>query len=156
MHIIFKGYFHTMVGVKKLLYKIVYGNSIRIGKGTSFRNGFSASVEKNAMLNIGKNCFFNYHCILNAHEKIEIGDGSIFGPNVIIYDHDHDYKNNINSYVTDPVTIGKNCWVGGNTVILRGTKIGDNVVIAAGSVVTKEVSNNVIYVQKRETTIIKQ
>lgn len=62
----------------------------------------------------------------------------------------------MDSYVSSPVKIGNNCWIGGNVAILRGTVIGDNSVIAAGSVVSKEVPDNAIFIQKRETTIIKK
>lgn len=156
MHKIFKALYHTKSFFQKSIYKVLYGKNMRIGKGTSFRSNFSASVEKNALLIIGNDCFFNNNCIINAHERIEIGNKTIFGPNVMIYDHDHDYHNDIDSYLSMPVSIGNNCWIGGNVAILRGSKIGNNVVIAAGSIVSKEVPDNAVIIQKRETTIIKK
>lgn len=53
------------------------------------------------------------------------------------------------------MNIGKNCWIGANTVILRGTTIGDNSVIGAGCVLKGEYPAGAIIIQKRETTIIK-
>jgi len=156
MHIVFKGFYHLKSFFQINIYRVVYGNKVKIGRGTSFRDRFSASVDKKALLVIGENCFFNNNCIINAHEHIEIGNNTIFGPNVIIYDHDHDYNGQMDSYVSSPVKIGNNCWIGGNVAILRGTVIGDNSVIAAGSVVSKEVPDNAIFIQKRETTIIKK
>lgn len=50
--------------------------------------------------------------------------------------------------------IGKNVWIGAGCIILKGTTIGDNCVIAAGSIVTGNVESNNIYVQKKETTIL--
>ena len=60
-----------------------------------------------------------------------------------------------NEYLTAPITIGKNCWIGANTVILRGTTIGDNCLIAAGCVVKGNVPAGSVVIQKREE-IIKQ
>lgn len=156
MHILFKGLYHLHSYLQIKVYKFVYGKRMLIGKRTSFRKCFSASVEKNAFLSIGENCFFNNNCIINAHKRIEIGDNTIFGPNVIIYDHDHDYKENMDSYLSSPIKIGKNCWIGGNVTILKGAIIGDDSVIAAGSIVFKEVPEHAIFIQKRKTTIVKK
>ena len=72
---------------------------------------------------------------------------------MVIYDHDHIYKrygeqnwNNINK---SSVIIGKNVWIGANTVILKGTRIGDNSVIAAGSVIKGEIPEHTLIYQKR-------
>ena len=87
-----------------------------------------------------------------CREAISIGDNTEFGPNVCIYDHDHDYKNGLNNelYKTSPVKIGKNCWIGAGVIILRGTVIGDNSVIAAGSIVKDVVPSNSLFYNKRE------
>lgn len=91
-----------------------------------------------------------------CHEKIIIEEGVEFGPNVLIYDHDHDYKTNggikAGKFITAPVKIGKNSWIGANTVILRGTVIGENFVIAAGSVVKGNIPDGTVFVQKRQTS----
>ena len=84
----------------------------------------------------------NNNCIVACRDKIVIGEGTEFGPAVYLYDHDH-----IHSYVTgkndgyntQPIMIGKNCWIGANTVLLKGTVLGDNCVVGAGSVVTKDI-----------------
>ena len=111
-------------------------------------------------LHIGT-CFFNQGCVLIAMKKISIGDDCLFGPNVIIVDHDHDYSyiNNQrgNHYKMDDVIIGNNVWVGGNVTILRGTRIGDNCVIGAGCVVKGGVPANTIMISRMEqvnTTIV--
>ncbi|MCI8566690.1 MAG: acyltransferase [Lachnospiraceae bacterium] len=77
-----------------------------------------------------------------ARERIEIGDYSIIGANCKIFDNDfhsldtEERKNDVfDNLVTRPVTIGKNVFVGCNTIILKGTVIGDDCVIGAGSVV---------------------
>lgn len=128
---------------------------LTIGKGFRARR----NVEINARagrLTIGDGVFFNSGCILTARESITVGENTIFGPNVLVYDHDHKTENGRvldNQYVCAPVTIGKNVWIGAGTIILKGAEIQDNCVIAAGSVVTGTVSAGSVFVQKREKII---
>lgn len=73
-----------------------------------------------------------------------------------MYDHDHDYKMGLNSdsaqerYLKAPIIIGKNCWIGANTIILRGTVLGDGCVVGAGSVVKGIVPAGTVYTQKEQ------
>ncbi len=103
-------------------------------------------------IKIGNNVFFNSNCIIASHQEINIGDDTSFGPNVVIFDHDHDYKNihgkKSGKYKKDSIKIGKNVWVGANSIILRGVRIGDNAVIAAGTTVREDIDKNVIYYSK--------
>ena len=73
------------------------------------------------------------------------------------HDHVFDSTDGVrrNEYLAAPITIGKNCWIGANTVILRGTTIGDNCLIAAGSVVKGNYPDGSVIIQKKEE-IIKQ
>ena len=98
---------------------------------------------------------FNYGCVLIAHERIEIGRGCLFGPNVHVYDFDHGMSQNGVMYrdqptTTAPVHIGDNVWLGANVVVLKGVAIGDNAVIAANSVVSKDVPANTLFHEKRD------
>ncbi|SDP40771.1 Acetyltransferase (isoleucine patch superfamily) [Eubacterium maltosivorans] len=126
-----------------------------IGKNVGMRNRVKVQTEKNAKIVIGDNVFFNIGCMVTAHKEINIEKGCNFGPNVLIYDHDHDYRKGLNSkhYQIETVHIGKNVWIGANTVILRGTKIGDNSVVAAGSILKGNFPANCIICQKRNTVI---
>lgn len=91
---------------------------------------------------VGKNCFINYNCTILDNGKVRLGDNCMLAPNVSIYTAGHalypDSRNLGYEYGID-VTIGNNVWIGGNTVILPGISIGDNAVIGAGSVVTKDI-----------------
>lgn len=124
-----------------------------IGKNFKMRSHSHLRVRKNALLQLGDNVSLNYGNMIVSHEKIIIGNDVQFGPNVLIYDHDHDYRaeGGIKSgkFKTSPVIIGNNVWIGANTVILRGTVIGDNCVIAAGSIVSGNISNNNVFIQNR-------
>ena len=128
---------------------------INIGKGFRSRRNVEINSRDNGTISIGDNVFLNSSCIITARNSIEIGDNTIFGPGVVVYDNDHiirDGKVIDNEFITAPVTIGKNVWIGANTVILKGTKIDDGCIIAAGSVVKGNVPGGSILIQKRETT----
>ena len=110
-------------------------------------------VRPDAKLAIGDNVKINYNCMIICHKEISIGEGTEFGPFVLIYDHDHDFRAEgglkANKFKYAPVVIGKNVWIGAGAIILRGTTIGDNSVIAAGTVVKGNIDANTILVQKR-------
>lgn len=125
-------------------------SKIEIGKKTVTRAGMQLRVE-GGTLKIGNQCFFNTNMNITCVDEVTIGDYCQFANNIVIVDHDHDYKQGINpELVSSPIHIGNNVWVGANAVILRGVTIGDNSVIAAGSVVRKEVPANTVFYQKRE------
>lgn len=130
--------------------RIKLGGHIGTRKNVEFRvNG--------GTLEVGEGCFFNNNCMIVSHDKISIGNNCSFGPNVMLFDHDHDFRvsggKKKGEYRTSPIIIGSNVWIGANTVILRGTSIGDNCIIGAGGVIKGNYSENSIVVQKRITTI---
>lgn len=106
-------------------------------------------------ISIGENTFINTNCIFLDDNKITIGKNGLIAPFVQIYTAGHplkasertlDPKSNTGSYITytKPVSIGDHVWIGGNTVIMPGVTIGHNVTIGAGSVVTKDIPDNVL------------
>ena len=130
--------------------------ALKIGKNFRCRRNVELNVRNNGELIIGDNVFLNSSCIITAREKVKIGNNTIFGPNVIIYDNDHLVKNGVvsdNEFETAPVEIGNNVWIGANTVILKGTKIEDGCIIAAGSIVKGNISGGNVVIQKRETSL---
>ena len=132
------------------------GSFVRLGKRIRVHSGCKIKARKNSTLLIGKDVRINYNCIIVCHEKIEIGEGTELGPSVYIYDHDHDYRAGLKSekFKSSPVKIGKNCWIGANTVILKGTQIGDNCVVGAGSVLKGNYEANSVIIQKRFTKVV--
>lgn len=93
-------------------------------------------------IEVGKNFFANYNCTILDVAKVKIGDFCQMAPNVSIYTAGHpvypDTRNSLYEYGKE-IIIGDNVWIGGNTVICPGVHIGNNVVIGAGSVVTKDI-----------------
>ena len=132
------------------------GAELRIGKNFKMRDGAKIRVRKGSTCIIGNNSSINSNNMIACHERIEIGDDVQLSPNVQIYDHDHDFRANggvkAGKYKTGAVKIGNNVWIGANTVILRGTEIGDNCVVGAGCVLNGKYEPNSLIVQKRATT----
>lgn len=87
--------------------------------------------------------YINRNTALVCRDSITIGQGTTIGPNVVIYDHDHD-KNNRGAVVSKPVKIGENVWIGAGCIVLKGVCIGNNSIIAAGTIVTKDVPEGVL------------
>ena len=91
---------------------------------------------------VGKNCFINYNCTILDNARVTLGENCLLAPNVSIYTAGHALhpkSRELGCEYGIEVTVGSNVWIGGNTVILPGVHIGDNVVIGAGSVVTKDI-----------------
>lgn len=136
------------------------GGKVKFGSRIRIHSGCKVKVRSGAELVIGNNVKINYYCIIACQDKITIGEGTEFGPSVYVYDHDHDYMKGFSAnsdeecYKKGEIRIGKNCWIGANTVILRGSKIGDNVVIGAGSIVKGEVPAGSRLIQERTNKII--
>lgn len=134
---------------------------ICIDEKFSLRDFCNILVYPNATLNIGKRVFFNNYCSINCLDKIEIGDDTLFGEGVKLYDHNHllEKKSLLiihkDQFSTSPIIIGKNCWLGSNVVILKGVTIGDNVVIGAGCVIYKNIPSNSI-VKNNQSLLIEE
>ncbi|MFV0226156.1 acyltransferase [Empedobacter falsenii] len=133
---------------------IIHSTSLAtFGQNIDIRNNFNLVLGKNANLTIGDNVFLNNGCSINCLESVIIGENTLFGENVKLYDHNHRYDTSQvyhKEFTTDSIKIGKNCWLGSNVVILKGVTIGDNVIIGAGCVIHKDVPANSIIVNKQE------
>lgn len=96
-------------------------------------------------ITIGKNVFFNTGCSFQDRGGITIGDGALIGMNVTIASLNHGLSPKTrNITYAHPVHIGNHIWIGSSATILPGVTIGDNAVIAAGAVVTKDVPTNTV------------
>lgn len=113
--------------------------SIRIGKDNYFRKNTSIRCD-NGKVNIEGHVFMNENVSITALEKITIGKYTSIANNVVIVDHDHNMSGI--GFSTAQVVIGRNVWIGANSVILKGVRIGDGAIIAAGAVVNRDVAPN--------------
>ena len=130
---------------------------LQLGKKVRAHSGCIFKIRKKAQLKIGNDVSFNYGCKFFCHNSITIEKGVEFGPDVKIYDHDHDFRAEgglkAGKFNYADVYIGENAWIGANVIILKGANIGKNAVIAAGSIVKGNVPENTVYIQKRTTEI---
>lgn len=96
---------------------------------------------------IGAGSFFNHNVYLMDCAKIQFGKKNFVGPNCGFYTAIHPFdveKRNAGFEIAKPITLGDNIWLGGNVIVLPDVTIGSNSVIGAGSVVTKNIPENVL------------
>lgn len=154
-----------------LFAKVRYGNRFLIGRNVRFHKGTSLVMDdksrfsvgnsffardyfyiriENGNVEIGDNVFFNNFCSVNSvGGGILIGDNCIFGENVRLYDHNHNYMDENSpirkqGFSSGKISIGENVWIGSNVTILKDVSIGSNCVIGAGSVVFRNIPDNSI------------
>ncbi|MBN2900103.1 MAG: acyltransferase [Clostridia bacterium] len=127
-----------------------YPQNITIGGDVILKEGAKiCPCNEKAKISIGERTTIGYHTFLFASEHISIGSDCMIAPFVYIVDSDHRTKKGINMNLqgneTAPIHIGNDVWIASNVTILKGVTIHDGAVIAANSVVTKDVPSNKIY-----------
>ncbi len=129
------------VGLKQLWGKntkivVTKRGKLIIGEMLEARRMDYISVQDGVM-KIGNNVFMNQNVSVTCMESIEIKDRCIIANNVVIVDHDHDFVNG--GFVSAPVKLENDVWIGANATVLKGVTIGEGAIVAAGSVVNKDV-----------------
>lgn len=119
-----------------------------IGEGCYLEPPFHANWG-GKFCHFGKGVYanFNLTCVDDTH--IYVGDYTLFGPNVVLASAGHPIQPELRSKGAQynmSIHIGKNCWLGAGVLVVPGVTIGDNTVIGAGSVVTKDIPSNVVAV----------
>lgn len=100
-------------------------------------------------VHFGRQVYANFNLTLVDDTHIYVGDCTMFGPNVVVATAGHPILPELREQgyqFNMPVHIGRNCWLGAGVIVLPGVTIGDNVVVGAGSVVTKDLPDNVVAV----------
>lgn len=162
--------------IKLMMYKLYYGrrlefqwkirfmpsSKIRIGKhgkihlGNDFRSRYNCLLKAgdHGEIYIDDHVFINDNSTIVSRASVEIGKDTVVASGVMIYDHNHKYGKDVkvadSGFATGKIVIGENVWIGLNSVILSGICIGDNTVIAAGTVVKEDVSGNELVYDRRE------
>lgn len=114
-----------------------------VGKNPNVLPGFICDNGKN--IHVGDDFLANYHVTILDIREVNIGSHVMIGPNVLICTVNHPLTpkgRRQHLGIAKPITIGDDVWIGGNAIILPGVEIGNNVVVAAGAVVTKSVPPN--------------
>lgn len=115
------------------------------GSNPSILIGFQCDYGKN--IHVGKDFLANYNVTILDVAPVRIGDYCMIGPNTLVTTVNHPLSprgRRARLSQVKPVTIGNDVWIGGNCTILPGVTIGNNVIVAAGAVVTKDVPDNCI------------
>lgn len=112
-----------------------------VGSGSTIRPPFHCNYGFN--LTVGSGVFLNFGCVVLDVVQVSIGDKTQIGPNVQILTADHprdpvDREAGLEN--GRPISIGRNVWIGGGAILLPGVTVGDDAVIGAGSVVTRDVA----------------
>ena len=150
----FFDYLRGFVKFRKLFIRI--GNStlinknIKIEKKSHFADYSIIEKNKDSDISLGKNFYLGYFSIISCQKNISVGENVIIGPHVKIYDHDHKFEMNNESLNfskldSEKIIIGNNVWIGASVTILKGSKIGDNVVVAANTIVRGNLKSNFLY-----------
>ena len=127
-------------------------STVECGHRAYLRRGTVVDARDGSVLKIGRFVFVNRGCSLVARYAIEIGDETLLGEYVTIYDHNHNYDNPATGelrnqgYRGKPVSIERNVWIGSHVFIGAGVSVGDNSVIGAHTVVTRSIpANSLVY-----------
>lgn len=122
--------------------KSIFGTT---GKRLYIESTFKCDYGYN--IHVGENFYANFGCVILDCAPVTIGHDCMLAPNVGIYTAAHSLNpalRNSGLEFAKPITLGNNCWIGGNAVINPGVTLGDNVVVGAGAVVTKSFGDNVV------------
>ena len=117
-----------------------HGGSIVLGESVSFMaQGRMQCSQKEAKIVIGNGVFVGYRVSILCDKSIFIGDNTNIASDVFICDYNHSInpEESFSKLISNPVSIGKACWIGEKSIILSGVCLGEHCVVAAGSVVTK-------------------
>ncbi len=121
--------------------------NISFGKNVCLEDNVFISASREAKIFIGDNVYINRNSCIVSHAKISIGNDVIIGPNLCMFDHNHkkDVVLRRDNYDCKEIIVDNSVWIGANCSILMGVNIGKNSIIAAGSVVVKDVPENEIW-----------
>lgn len=132
--------YHTPEEVRELLSELF---GYKVPESLRVFPPFYSDFGKN--IHVGENVFINACCHFQDHGGVTIGDGCQIGHNVVFATLNHGLQPEERDITYPaPIVLGKNVWVGSNSTILQGVTIGDNAVIAAGAVVTRDVEAGTI------------
>jgi maltose O-acetyltransferase len=123
--------------------------SISISPARRSSYGLGGSCASRIQARVGARTFVNYALVALDVASITIGDDVQIGPNVQLVTPTHPIEpeaRRAKREAAEPITVGDNAWLGGGVIVLPGVKIGENTVVGAGSIVTKDLPSNVVAV----------
>jgi maltose O-acetyltransferase len=130
--------------VRRIFYKATFnhfGSNVFIGEKCYFKYPWKIRIGNDVSIGRGSAFFTSFHF---KDVFISIDDNEMTGPNLTIFGAGHPIDDPLNSHVADDVHIESGCYIGGNVTIRYGVRIGQDSIVAAGSVVTKSLPPNVV------------
>lgn len=123
--------------------------SLFIGKNTRLDRDSELFVHSKAQMHIGQNVYIGKRNIISAMKSVRIGDQTITAHQVTVIDSNHKFQNSNTPIAqqgstASAISIGKNSWIAANATILEGVQLGDNIVVAAQSLVNKDFDKNTL------------
>lgn len=139
------------IGFEEKIKIIIKGQTsfILLNKNVYLMRNGNIEAYDGGKIKIGSNVSINKNFSIVSRDKIKIGNNVSIGPNCCIYDHDHQFNDNLinirdQGYETKEIKIGNNVWIASNVFIGKGVKIGDGSVIGSGSVVVKDIDKHTV------------
>lgn len=132
--------------------------SICFGHNIELAPYVDVQVHGRGRLMIGDRVYMNRSCMISCHGKVSVGNGCMFGPGVKIFDNNHRFaldKGVSTDLSIGAVTIGNNCWIASDAILLKGADVGDNCVVGAGCIVNSKIPANSI-VRCSQSLLIEQ
>ena len=129
---------HSILLDKPLKLRLSRGAHVTLGDRVESDGRVFITVGYAGRLSIGSRVYFNDGAVISCLGKVDIGDDTLFGPGVKLFDNNHRFSREEGvSRVCDAgsITVGRNCWIASDVVLLKGANIGDNCVIGAGCVI---------------------
>lgn len=151
----FKAHFIERISSKASI-SLYEKGSVNFARNIELAPYVDVQVHGDGRLSIGSNTYMNRYCMISCHGKVEIGEKCMFGPSVKIFDNNHRFNKDhgvLSDLSVGSITIGDNCWIASDVIILKGAKIGNNCVIGAGCIIDFEVRANHI-VRLKQTQCI--
>lgn len=133
---------------------LTFGNNVTIGRYVMIRPSSYYGGDLGHGMQIGDNSSIGPEGFIGCSGPIKIGNNVMIGPKCSLFAENHVFRDTTKTIksqgvVQQGITIGDDCWIGSNVIILDGVHIGNHVVVGAGTLVTSDLPDNVVYFNKR-------
>ena len=139
-------------------------SSIRLIGKSKIKLGYNIDIAPHTRIEalhggdifIGDRTYINRDCIISCHKSVHIGKNCMFGPGVRIYDNNHKFSKDegVSSKLkTGSISIGDNCWIASNAIILKGADIGNNCIIGVGCIIDYKIPDGSLVRLKQQHSV---
>lgn len=141
---------------RELKLQLNSGSRVTLGDRVESDGRVFITTGYSSRLNIGSGVYFNDGAVISCLGKITIGENTLFGPGVKIFDNNHRFSREegvSRECAAGCITVGRSCWIASDVVLLKGADIGDNCVIGAGCIIRGKVPAGSLVTRSGEQTI---